>query len=257
MAGIIQTTSGKDKILRWTRFWLGPYDLSGDFRTFGNCMNSVDVADMTGVSQSMRWGMTGSSRHIGVQGVSVLMNDDTAKAFTILKNPPYKTYGVIVAFGGGGEPAVADPCYFIPSISLTDAINNDGGKHVIGPNFNPYAVNYIADMENPMGVLLAPRTSIAATTTFNTHDNGAATTNGCHAMLVIAAASGTAWTSLVVEDSADNTTYAALITFTITGNAVAAEHKAGARTTVERYVRFVATRGAASTITAICAFARN
>jgi len=91
-------------------------------------------------------------------------------------------------------------------------------------------------------------------------DNGVATSNGVGAFLIVSSVSGTSPTGAVkIQHSADNTTYADLITFT-TATAATSEVKfVDSGTTINRYIRVSNTIGGSSspTINAIVGFGRN
>jgi hypothetical protein len=92
------------------------------------------------------------------------------------------------------------------------------------------------------------------------NDNTTSTTNGAGAFLIVTSVSGTSPTGDVkIQHSADNVTYADLITFT-QATAGTSEVKTVAKgTTINRYVRVYNTIGGSSTptINAIVGFGRN
>lgn len=87
------------------------------------------------------------------------------------------------------------------------------------------------------------------------HSHGASTANGGRANLHVTAITGT-WT-IKIQHSADNNTYADLLTFTQVAAAggVTAESKE-VTGTVNQYLRVVATEDVAGTISFVCGFAR-
>lgn len=133
-----------------------------------------------------------------------------------------------------GEPA-----------SLVDAIQvayevPTGVAQVVGVSFEAQAADGV-----DWGVSLAPHASRTSSSNESSVDNGASTSNGAVAHLHVTAASGTSPTlDLKVQESADNSTWADLITFTQATAATAERlHVTG---TVERYVRAIWTVGGTS-----------
>ena len=120
------------------------------------------------------------------------------------------------------------------------------------------SIDFQADKGLYDGIVLENAT-YTSTTTGTARDNGAATTNGGSAFLIVSARSGTSPTADVkIQHSADNTTYADLVTFT-QATAVGSEIKYVAEgTTVNRYLKIVATIGGSTpSFSAIVGFGRN
>ncbi len=91
-------------------------------------------------------------------------------------------------------------------------------------------------------------------------DNGALTSNGAGAFLLVSSVSGTSPTATVkIQHSADNTTYADLITFTLANGATSEIKTIDKGTTINRYIRVHNTIGGSSTptVNAIVGFGRN
>jgi hypothetical protein len=248
----VQTTSGKDKILRWLRVFYGGYELSGDARTIGTMENMFGEADVTGWNEALRNFISDTRREVGISGFQCLMNDDTNKSMDLLKNPN-SSNRVSILFGGGGEPTDADPAYFLPSVHVNTSTDFDSPLGVLQADFLMDAAQYDANTSNPFGIVLINK-AVTALDVRLSHDNEGSTTNGWHANLhITATASGNF--SFIVQDSPDDAVYSELDTFTADGSAITSEHMSGSGT-VDRYVRMRA-EFTAGTCTAICTFARN
>ena len=246
--------TGKNKSLRWTRVLVGGYDISGDARTFNTLLNNWDEADLTGISNAVRNGLPGSARRTGAQGLQALLNDTASSgAHAILKSANHSDR-LSVLFGGGAEPAAGDAAYLLRSIQLSDPRGFDALAAVLTADFFPDASQFDASAEDPLGLVLHPATSLAATTNGASIDNGAATTKGAHANLHVLASSG-GTCAFTVEHSVNGIAWATLLTFTINGSAITSEAQA-ASGTVNQYTRFVATR-TSGTVTPVCVLARN
>ena len=250
------TTSGKDKVLRWTRIYVSGYDLSGDARTFGSLDNSFAEVDFTGWSEAVRNYLADGHRVVGVRGFQALMNDTSGRAFDRLKAA--NTAGRLsICFGGGGEPSAGDPAYHLPSIQMMAPQGLDGSAAAITADFIPDARQVSTLTDNPMGVVLRGPTSMSSTVTAsssNSHDNGGATTSGWSAILhVLSTSSGNF--AFKIRHSSDDSSWSDLGTFTANGSAVTSELLTGSGT-VNRYVAFNAAR-TAGTVTVVVTFARN
>jgi hypothetical protein len=251
------TPSGKDKLLKWMRVYMGGYDISGDLRTFGSIENGYEGADMLGVSETTRNYLAGGNLMTSITGLQILMNDTASSgAFTLLKSAP-KARKVSFHFGGGAAPAVGDPAYVLSGVHLSDAVAIDQASGVLTAPLIYDTRTYSANYTKGFGVVLRGNTSITASLGISSStsvDQGAQTTNGWAAIMhVIATSSGNY--SCEIQDSSDDSAFGNLGTFTADGSTLTSELLTGSGT-VERYVAFKATRTAGS-FTAIVAFMRG
>jgi hypothetical protein len=237
-------------LLRWARIFANEFDLSGDARTFSNLDNAMDGVDMHGWSDTSYWYLPDQLRQAGIRGFQALLNDAASGAFTALKDQDITVVSLL--FGDAAEPAAGDVAYLLGGTQFSVQPGFDGGAATISGDWLPDEI-----IAQPMGVVLHPKTSLAATTQGNEIDNGAATTNGWQANLHITASSGGEW-AFTIEHSTTGAwagEEATLGTFTADGSAVAGERLTGTGT-VNEFVRFVATRTSGS-VTPVCTFARN
>lgn len=110
------------------------------------------------------------------------------------------------------------------------------------------------------GVVLAGATTVTTATTTNgtSHDNAASTTNGGSANLHVTANTWSGATTVKVQHSADNSTWADLIAFSSVSASTLSGQRATVTGTVNRYTRAIATTAAGSgSITYTVAFARR
>jgi hypothetical protein len=246
------TPSGKDKLLRWARVFVGGYDISGDARTFGNFSNKVEGVDMTGVDEELINYLSDGVRQVGITGFRCLMNDNTNRSMDLLDTADALNE-VSVLFGGGGEPVVADLAYFLPAAQMKTNTAWDGAAGTMEADFLFDAANYDGNSNNPAGVVLN-NSQLTATKTATAHQVAASSANGWHATLHTTATSNGNY-ALIIEHAATESSYATLGTFSGDGSTITSEHLSGSGT-VNKYVRFDATR-TAGTATFICVFARN
>jgi len=247
------TTSGKDKLLRHARLYVGGYDLSCDARTVSSLDLRYEEADLTGWCELVRNYIPGSPLLTGIRGFQGLMNDTAGRSYAVLKDADNLSQ-VSFLFGGGGAPAVGDPAYLMPSVQLGDLAGWDSMAATISADFLPDSNQVAANTKKPLGVVLQNATGLTATTTNGSHDNEAGTTNGWQANLHVTATSSGDY-AFVIEDSTNDSDWTTLGTFTADGSAVTSEYLTGSGA-VDRYVRVVSTR-TAGTVTAIITFARG
>ena len=253
------TPSGKDKLLRHLRLYVGGYDLSGDSRTFGNAMGTFGEVDFTGWSELVRNYLADGWLQAGLTGYQALMNDTSGRALDQLQlSGNSQASQISLCFGGGGEPAVPDPAYLLPSIQLNDLQAFDGSAAVLsGIDFRPDAAQYTTNFAKAWGIVLQGPTALSATQAASSSisaDNGASSSDGFIAHLHILSTSSGDF-AFKIRHSADDSAWSDLVTFSADGSAVTAELASGTGT-VNRYVAFDATR-TAGTVTAICTFVRN
>ncbi len=247
------TASGKDKVQRYARLFVGGYDLSGSARAVGSLDNNFGEVDITGWSESVKNFLADYRRVVGIRGFQAIVDDTAGKSFAVLKDAP-NDHIVTMGLGGGGEPVVPDPAYLVYGLQLNDNTGWEGGAAIINADFIPSQTNYNVSADNPWGHVLQGASSLSSTTTGSSHDNEAASSNGFHAHLhVLATSSGNF--AITIEHSTNDSAWATLATFTSTAGAITAERQVGTGT-VNRYVRSVLTR-TAGTITVFIAYARN
>lgn len=246
--------AGKNKLLRYARFYLGGYDLSGDARSIGELQNSDQAVDIMGWSEGFHNFIADRRRQVGINQFQALMNDASGRAFDQLKDGAATSVQASLFLGGGAVPAVGDVAYGLPGVQINEMAGMDAQAAIFTADFLPDAAQYDADYDNPFGVALAIDESLTATVNNSSVDYGAQTTTGAVAILHVLASSGGTWV-LKVQDSSDNAAWADLITFSADGSAITSEY--GTVTgTVDRYSRFQATR-TSGTVTCIVSFMRN
>lgn len=244
--------AGKNKTLRYTRMYVGPYDLSGDSRTFSALEYSTGEVPVNGWSEDANY-LSDQVFVRSVTGYQAIVNDDTGRSFDALAGAP-NDHVVTVAIGGGAAPAVSDLCYMLPAVQMSDQTALDGGVAVISADFMANAVNADANIRRPIGYVLLPLTALTATSTGTSVNNGAASLLGGYAHLHIFASDAGEW-SCKVQHSANNVDWSDLITFAADGSVIVAEAKS-ASGTINQYTRSLLTR-TSGTMTAAVFFARN
>lgn len=247
------TKSGKDKVQRYFRLYVGGIDLSGDSRTFGSADNMFEFVDLTGWNQTVRNGLPDGVRQVGLRGYVAHFNDTaTTGSYSVLASSDNASR-LSLLFGGGGAPAIGDPAYLLGSVQISDQGSIDSGAAIITADFLADARQYNA-ASNPAGVVLHPATSLSSTTSASSVDNGGATSNGARANLHVTVTSGGTW-AFTVEHSTNDSAWATLMTFSADGSSVTSEQQSSTGT-VNQYLRVVATR-TSGTVTPIVTIARQ
>jgi hypothetical protein len=187
------------------------------------------------------------------------MNDDTGRSLDQLQTAGDSIASQLsLCFGGGGEPAVGDPAYMLPSIQVNDLVGFDSQAAVLsGVDFMPDASQYDTNYAKSLGHVMRGPTSLTATlsaSSANTVDGVAQSTNGGIAILQILATSSGDF-AFKLRDSTDDSSFADLASFTLDGSAIGSELITFS-CTVDQYVGFDAQRTGGS-CTAICTFVRN
>jgi len=122
-----------------------------------------------------------------------------------------------------------------------------------------FTLDFQSDEIIDNGLVLQPTATKTASFTGTAVDNSASTGNGGAGFLIVSAASGSSPTcDLKIQHSADNVTYADLLTFTQATGTTSEIKAVASSTTVNRYLKVSATIGGSTpSFTLIVGFARN
>lgn len=243
------TPTGKDKTVRWTRVFVNGYNLSGDARTVSKLQNKFDAVENFGWSDTVKVQVADGRRTIGVEGFQALLDDNSGSYDALV--PAGQASSISFLFGGGGEPVAGDPAYFIAGTTFANGSTFESGIAQLTTDIFPRSTQ----IGNPLGVTLANAsvTGTTSTTNHTSHNNGAATSNGAHAILHILSTGFTR--SFTVEHSSNDSDWSQIGAFTLDGSAIGYEHIT-IDGTINQYVRLVST-GATGTAVFVAAFARN
>ena len=245
--------AGKNKHMRGMRLFAGGYDLSGDARIIGSLSNTFGEIEIGGWSHEFHNFLHDDQRQIGAPGFQAILNDLAGKSYPVLDG--LDVAEVSVVFGSSGaDPVLGDPAYMLPSIQMTSLGSIEGGVAVITADFLADAGQHDADIRNPMGVVIEPKTARTITYDGTGIDQSASTATGAWAILHVFVSSGGEWT-FKIQDAPDGAAWVDLITFAIIGDQVEAEVK-NVSGFVDKHVRFQGTR-VSGTCTVACMFARN
>ena len=224
------------------------YVNSSDFSSY---FNSVDVARTADVAESTTFGLGSKSYITG--------NKDGT--FSVTGFFDATADGVLQPLLGGADMV------FVLGVDGVDA--TDGCSFAKG-NINNYVVSSAVgdivatslDIQADSGVYngtVLENATVTATGSGTARDNAVATGNGGGAFLIVQTASGTAPTiDVKITHSADNSTYADLVTFTQATSTTAEVKTVSAGTTVNRYLKVQYTVGGTNpSFAVIVGFGRN
>lgn len=227
---------------------VGGYDLSGDTGQINSAHGGPAALDVTGLDK-------GAPERIGgVMDGSIewtsWFNPTAAQAHPVLSALPTSDVGVIYASGTSiGSPAAG---LIGKQINYDSTRAQDGGLSFgVSVLSNGYGIEW-ADL------LTAGKRTDTAATNGASLDGAVATTTGWSAYLEVIAFTGTDVT-VSVQDSADNSSWATVGSFTQTTTARTAERIAGASgATLRRYTRAItSTTGGVTSATFVVAVCRH
>ena len=221
---------------------------NSDFSTY---FNNVDSTQMADVAESTTFGNSAKTYISGNKDGTITITgffDATADATL---QPLLGGADMDITVGIDGLDAT-DSCIFGQG-----NINNYGGAAPVG-DIVATSLDIQADSGIYSGTVLENRT-VTTTTTGTARDNTLSTGNGGAGILIVSAKSGTSPTlDAKIQHSADDTTYADLVTFTQATNTTSEVKLVDEGTTVNRYLKAILTVGGSTpSFTAIIAFGRN
>lgn len=224
------------------------YVNSSDFSSY---FNSVDVARTADVAESTTFGLGSKSYITGNKdGTFSVTGFFDATADGVLQ-PLLAGADMVFVLGVDGVDAT-DGCSFAKG-----NINNYGVSSAVG-DIVATSLDIQADSGVYNGTVLENAT-VTATAGGTARDNAVATGNGGGAFLIVQTASGTTPTiDAKITHSADNSTYADLVTFTQATSTTAEVKTVSAGTTVNRYLKVQYTVGGTNpSFAVIVGFGRN
>lgn len=238
---------------RHCRLLLDEAELSGDARQLAAAGVRVGAIDQSGWSADIKTYLAGQAEILFGDLTAVFSNLAAAnpqiQPGSHVKLAPIESFLATLPIGIRAAPAIGNPAMsstFQQFAYTADVTPND--VVLVKAQFAPDGT---ASLNTAVwGALLAAGSLMTITTTNGSVDNGAASTGGAVAFLHLTqpdAAIGTNNWSLVIEHSADDSSWSTLITFTANGSTLTAERQAVSGT-VNRYTRLKATRTAGNGI---------
>jgi hypothetical protein len=223
---------------------------SNDLSTY---LNSVSVTNEVETPETTTFGSAARSFIVGHRDGSIsfegLFEGGTTTGIDYILNTAIGSGPIMSVSGDGagvGRRAIllsADSTSYEVSSPLTEVVAISGEA--------------IADGGLDYGVWLACQSAITTTLTGTSVDNAAASTNGGVAHLHITANSNSGTTVAKVQGSANNSTWADLVTFTTVAIGTTASQRSVISGSVPRYLRALVTPAGAGSLTVSIAFSRR
>lgn len=222
---------------------------STDISTY---FNSVSVTNEVETTDTTTFGSTSKSYIVGHKDGTVSLEglfDGSANAIDSILN---------TAIGGGPVMSVSgDGAGVGRRAILLDS--EETSYEISSPLTEVVAITAeaLANGGLDYGVWLACQSAITTTLTGTSVDNGAASSNGGVAHLHITANANSGTTVAKVQSSADNSTWADLVTFTTVAIGTKAYQRSTVSGSVPRYLRCLVTPAGAGSLTVSIAFSRR
>jgi hypothetical protein len=213
---------------KFTKIWVEQRALEA-YILNANISSVFDEHEAGAYSEDKRYNVGRGDASVAIEG---FLDDTTDASHDAFKAISIASSLITIALGNNATPTVGD----IAACFDAQQVNYD-----VSPALEDL-VTFTADMKargNPIewGVLLADAT-VTANGNQSSVDQAAQTTSGGVGYLHITSLSAGDTITVLIEDSANDSTWATLITFTLDGTAVDAERVATSTTeTVDRYVR--------------------
>lgn len=248
----VTVTTGKSNT-KYARLLVAGGNLSGDARTLGNVGMAYAEDDVTGWEDIMNFLPGQATLNFGP--VQAVFNNNAAATgpvepgtHTILASSGASIATAVI--GIREAPTIGAPAFSAHLQQLSYTSNIAAGALLIDANFTNTVGNSFTAYG--WGQILANGTSTSSTTSFGSLDNGASSANGAYVVLHVtqsAGAMGSNDWAIVVEDSANDSSWATLHTFTADGSSATAEWGSVAGT-IDQYTRVTITKTAGTDLVA-------
>jgi hypothetical protein len=216
---------------KWARIFVDGYDLAVKISDIGPLALTYDEIEVSGYTQDKNYLAGQGDSPLTFQGYLDDTDNSTHEAFSTMAsgdNPQVVT----VALGNNAAPAIGDPTASIRANQLDyTSTTTRSGAIVFSAALKPGPDLPVLEW----GVLLLDAT-VTADGSGTSVNNGGATTAGGSAYLHITGLSAGDTIAVTIEDSANNSTWATIGTFTLDGSALGGERIAIAGT-IRQYTR--------------------
>lgn len=210
-----------------TKIWVGGYVLTTKTKDIAASI-AADELEESGYSQDHSTLKGQFTSDITLDGY---FSPTTGETHTALNSLSDTNKVVSTALGENAAPAQGD---------ITISLDAEQMNYEVVPNLTDVigAMANFKQTGNPaeFGILLADETAVSSNSNTSSVDQSAQSSNGAAAALHITGVSASDTITVKVQDSANDSDWADLITFTLDGSAVGAE-RATVSGTVDRYVR--------------------
>jgi hypothetical protein len=246
-------------VSRFTRVYLDGYDMSGYSRSVGPLSTIFDADPQAALSDGIKGALLGHATITPTQ-INAFLDNTATSGLHVITAAAGVARTMMIPIGIQAAPAAGDPVFC--GIYEQKNYYTAGEVNVyVTLDFGMWDAASRISYQKAWGLLLRPKTATTAanSTTGAGINNGAATTAGGYFAYQVFAGDGTA--TLSVDDSANDTVYAALSGAT-SGSIDCSTVKygivaLGTTATVRQYLRWQIALGTATTVTAAWAFVRG
>ena len=221
---------------KYTKIYCSGYDFSGQSNSvsIGLAWNPLDVTAFASTVKENIFEIPSVDAELKMW----FNNTATSGNLAVLSSPAALRV-LCVAYGMRANPVVGDVCACVPSQQLNYKVDSAIGA-AVGVTLSLKECDPTqAGIGNIFGVVLHANGQETGTGNAASVDGLAATTNGGMAFLQVTAAGGV-W-AIAIQDSANDSTFATIATFTSNGSSITQEALAIAGT-IRRYTRVLFTR---------------
>lgn len=245
-------------VLKWSKVYVDGYDLSGVTRTFGPLTVTMEEADGTALGDAIK-GALPNQPMINVGTINCVFDNTAGASHPVLDSQASRT--VMLPLGMRAAPVAGDDV-FCGSFSQKEfllAPSDSGSVVTLSASFTGWAADAATVLYGlPWGSLVhAKAAETAVNSASGIDDRGAQTTKGGYLCYQFFSSNGTA--TLKVQDSADNSSFADLVSAGSLDASSAPKHGLvvlANTATVRRYLRWQIVFGTATTATFALAFVR-
>ena len=235
-------TTGREQ-----RVLVDQYDISG-YLTDVKASKDVEMYDTTTLTATAKGYQPGLKN--GKLSMSYLWDQAAGASDPVLQAALGSASGQVVSYFPAGYSVIGNRVELFSSRLTTFEAGGGVADLVKGSS------ELMSDGDMDGGVVLSPLTSRTATANYASVDNLAATANGGVGHLHIIAEVGTVYV-VKIQDSADDSSFADLITFTSIGVVGAERIVLAAGSAVRRYLRAILSTLTGTSVTFAAAFARR
>lgn len=241
----VTVTRGKTHT-KYARMLANGANLSGDSRSLGSVGMAFDEIDVTGWEDLMNYLPGQATLNFGPY--QAVFSNKAAATGPVQPGVHTSLSGIgtpiaTAVLGIREAPTIGAPAFSANLQQMSYTVSAAaGGTVIVNADFsNKVGNGYDA---YGWGQILANGTSVSSTTTNGSLDNGASSANGAYGVLHITTSAGAMGSNnwaVKIQDSANDSTWADLITFTANGSTATAEW-GSVSGTVDRYTRVVMTK---------------
>ena len=249
---------------KWTRFYMGGYDLSGYARTVGPLKWEYDTPDLTAEMADAVRGYLPNLPSISCGDLKGVFDSTATSGLHAVASSVATSEVVMIPLGIRAVPAAGDPVFMGEFVQLGYQAEESGGAVLASIPFGEWDVanRLLYGRDKPWGILThAKVATTAANTAVGIDDYGAATALGGYMMYQVFTGDGTATITMQHASTNSNASFDN-ITGATTGELACGTPQAGivdltATLDVKRYIRWQISLGDAETVTFALAFMRE